>query len=165
VSPCHDARHIAALLDLPEIKQLIADVDETRWTWRPGYPARTMVGAVLVKVKAGQHKPPTCDHSEWTFAGADAKRRATKWRCPTGECAPASVWIKASRLHPLIPHGTERHKALYRQRTAVERGFGRLKTEYALTPLRVRRLARVTLHASLTILAQLASALLLTRDT
>ena len=116
-------------------------------------------------VKAGEHKPPTCDHGEWTFAGADAKRQATKWRCPTGECSPASVWIKASRLHPLIPHGTERHKALYRQRTSVERGFGRLKNDYGLLPLRVRRLPRVKLHASLTILAQLASALLITRDT
>jgi len=116
-------------------------------------------------VKAGQHKPPSCDHGEWTFAGADAKRQATKWRCPTGECAPASKWIKASRLHPLIPLGSERWKALYRQRTSVEREFGRLKTDYGLTPLRVRRVARVALHASLSILAQLASALLLTRDT
>ena len=49
VSPCHDARHIAALLDLPEIGQLIADLDETRWTGRPGYPVRVMVGAALVK--------------------------------------------------------------------------------------------------------------------
>jgi hypothetical protein len=82
-----------------------------------------------------------------------------------GADTSASTWIKASRLHPLIPHGTERWKAFYRQRTSVERGFGRLKTDYALTPLRVRRVARVTLHASLTILAQLASALLTTRDT
>ena len=116
-------------------------------------------------VKAGQHKPPSCDHGEWTFAGSDAKRGASKWRCPTGECQPASVWVKASRLHPLIPHGTERFKALYRQRTAVERGFGRLKNDYGLLPLRVRRLPRVALHASLAILAQLASALLITRDT
>jgi len=71
-------------------------------------------------VKAGQHKPPTCAHGEWTFAGSDAKRGATKWRCPTGECQPASVWIKASRLHPLIPYGTKRFKSYYRQRTAVE---------------------------------------------
>ena len=87
-------------------------------------------------VKAGKHKPPSCEHGEWTFAGSDAKRGATKWRCPTGECKPASVWVKASRLHPLIPHGTEQHKALYRQRTAVEREFGRLKNECGLTPLR-----------------------------
>jgi hypothetical protein len=38
-------------------------------------------------------------HGVWTFAGADFKRRPTKWRCPSGECKPASVWIKASRLH------------------------------------------------------------------
>jgi hypothetical protein len=46
----------------------------------------------------------------------------------------------------------------YRQRTAVEREFGRLKTGWGLTPLRVRRLPRVTLHVNLTILAQLADA-------
>jgi hypothetical protein len=42
---------------------------------------------------------------------------------------------------------------------------GRLKVDWGLLPLRVRRLPRVTLHANLTILAQLASALLITRDT
>lgn len=72
-------------------------------------------------------------HGEWTFAGADYKRRATKWRCPTGECAPS--------------------------RGAVEREFGRLKHEWALAPLRVGRLDRVRLHADLTILAKLATAL------
>jgi hypothetical protein len=54
-------------------------------------------------VKRGEHKPPVCRHGVWKFAGADAKRRRTKWRCPSGECQPASVWIKASRPHPLIP--------------------------------------------------------------
>jgi transposase len=75
------------------------------------------------------------------------------------------VWVKASRLHPLIPHGTDRWKTYYRQRTSVERGFGRLKNEYALTPLRVRRQPRVALHATLVILAQLATALVTARDT
>jgi hypothetical protein len=42
-------------------------------------------------VKRGDHKPPTCEHGEWQFAGADRKRGACKWRCPTGECQPASV--------------------------------------------------------------------------
>lgn len=115
-------------------------------------------------VKARKHLPAKCEHGTWTFAGADAKRGAAKWRCPSGECAPASAWVKADRLHPLIPHGTERWKSYYRQRTSVERCFGRLKNDYGLVPLRVRRLARVTLHASLTILAQLASALLTARD-
>jgi transposase len=114
-------------------------------------------------VKAGKHKPPTCDHGEWAFAGADAKRGASKWRCPTGECQPASQWIKADRLHPLIPHGSDRWKALYRQRTAAEREFGRLKHEWAMLPLRVRRIQRVRLHVDLTMLAMLASALLAAR--
>jgi hypothetical protein len=67
-------------------------------------------------VKAGKHKPPECEHGEWTFAGADAKRRASKWRCPTGKCQPAAVWVKASRLHTLIPRSTDRWKGLYHQR-------------------------------------------------
>jgi transposase len=94
-----------------------------------------------------------------TFAGADYKRKATKWRCPTRECQPKSTWIKADRLHPLIPRETERSRKLYRSRGAVEREFGRLKNEWALAPLRVRGLERVRLHANLTILAKLACAL------
>jgi Transposase DDE domain/Transposase domain (DUF772) len=110
-------------------------------------------------VKAGKHLPPTCEHGTWTFAGSDAKRQAAKWRCPTGDCSPASKWITASRLHPLIPRGTDRWKKLYRLRGSVERENGRLKHEWALLPLRVRRIDRVRLHADLTILARLACAL------
>jgi len=110
-------------------------------------------------VKRGDHEPPTCQHGEWRFAGADYQRQATKWRCPTGECKPASRWVKADRLHPLIPRETLRFRKLYKQRGAVEREFGRLKHEWALAPLRVRRLDRVRLHADLTILAKLACAL------
>jgi transposase, IS5 family len=110
-------------------------------------------------VKRGDHKPPTCEHGEWRFAGADRKRGACKWRCPTGECKPASVWVKADRLHPLIPRETPRWKALYRGRASAERAFGRSKNEWALAPLRVRRIERVRLHANLTILSQLSSAL------
>jgi hypothetical protein len=77
------------------------------------------------RVKQGEHKPPSCEHGTWTFAGADFKRKATKWRCPTGECKPASRWVKADRLHPLIPRETERSRKLYRSRGAVERECGR----------------------------------------
>jgi transposase len=59
----------------------------------------------------------------------------------------------------LIPRETLRWRKLYRGRASVERAFGRLKNEWALAPLRVRRIERVRLHADLTILAQLASAL------
>jgi transposase, IS5 family len=121
---------------------------------RPVIPLRKTAA-----VKAGKDKPPSCDHGTWTFAGSDAKRGASKWRCPTSECAPASLWVKASRLHPLIPRNTDRFKTLYHQRGAVEREFGRLKHEWGMLPLRVRRLPRVRLHVDLTILAKLAAAL------
>ena len=110
-------------------------------------------------VKRGEHRPPTCSHGEWKFAGADRKRGATKWRCPSGDCAPASTWIKADRLHPLIPRETERWYRLYRGRGAIEREFGRLKHSWGLKPLRVRGLDRVRLHADLTVLTKLACAL------
>ena len=110
-------------------------------------------------VKRGDHLPPTCEHGTWTFAGSDRKRGASKWRCPAGECKPASTWIKAHRLHPLIPHKSKRWNSTYRKRVAVEREFGRLKHEWGLKPLRVRGLDRVRLHADLTILTRLACAL------
>jgi hypothetical protein len=110
-------------------------------------------------VKARKAAPPSCEHGTWTFAGSDAKRGASKWRCPTGECSPASVWIKADRLHTLVPRSTDRWKTVYRQRGCIERGFGRLKHEWGMLPLRVRRIDRVRLHVDVTILAQLASAL------
>jgi len=59
-------------------------------------------------------------------------------------------------LHPLIPRESERSAKLYRSRGAVEREFGRLKNEWALLPLRVRRIERVRLHVDLTVLAKLA---------
>jgi Transposase DDE domain len=67
---------------------------------RPVIPLR-----MTPAVKAGKANPPECDHGTWTFAGSDTKRGASKWRCPSGECPPASVWVKASRLHTLIPRG------------------------------------------------------------
>jgi hypothetical protein len=110
-------------------------------------------------VARGDHKPPVCEHGEWRFAGSDAKRGAAKWRCPTGECRPASRWVKADRLHPLVPRETLRWRGLYRGRAAVEREFGRLKHDWALLPLRVRGIDRVRLHADLTALAQLSRTL------
>jgi hypothetical protein len=135
--------------DLPRVYEECADRD-----CLPIIPLRE-TGAV----KAGRHKPPTCQHGEWTFAGSDRKRAASKWRCPTGECKPASKWIKADRLHPLVPRETKRWKALYRKRASVEREFGRCKNEWGLLPLRVRGIERVRLHADLTILARLACTL------
>jgi IS5 family transposase len=121
---------------------------------RPIIPLRETPG-----VKRGDHLPPSCEHGEWRFAGSDYQRKAAKWRCPTGACQPVSRWIKADRLHPLIPRETLRWRKLYRGRAAVEREFGRLKNEWALLPLRVRGIERVRLHADLTMLAKLSCAL------
>jgi len=49
VPPLRGAAQIAALLDSPEIARLISDLQETRWTGRPGYAIRAMVGFALVK--------------------------------------------------------------------------------------------------------------------
>ena len=111
------------------------------------------------RVLDGHGEPPSCTHGRWTFAGADTKRGAAKYRCPSGKCSPASRWIKADRLHTLIPRESARWRSLYRGRAAVEREFGRLKHEWAMLPLRVRRIDRVSLHVDLTILARLAVAL------
>jgi transposase, IS5 family len=132
----------------------------------PVYEACEAAGAVPIiplrktpAVKRGEHRAPECEHGTWTFAGADFKRRMTKWRCPSGGCKPASIWRKAARLHPLIPRESKRWGDLYRGRSAVEREFGRLKNEWGLGPLRVRGIEKVQLHADLCILARLACAL------
>ncbi len=49
VPPRSDAVQVAALLDSPEIAQLVTELEATRWTGRPGYPIRTMVGMALAK--------------------------------------------------------------------------------------------------------------------
>jgi len=64
--------------------EVIYDEAESRHI-RPVVPLRQTPA-----VKAGKDKPPSCDHGEWTFAGSDAKRGASKWRCPAAECSPAS---------------------------------------------------------------------------
>jgi len=98
-----------------------------------------------------------------------AVRRGRRWArrievaLPDWACQPGSRWIKADRLHPLIPRETPRWKKLYRGRAAVEREFGRLKHDWGLSPLRVRGLERVRLHTDLTILAKLATALVRAR--
>jgi hypothetical protein len=164
----HETLSVAPLLD----KLHALGIDPETCALDKGYDNNRVYGACSERgiapviplrqtpdVKKGKDKPPCCEHGEWRFAGADRKRGATKWRCPTGECKPASVWVKADRLHPLIPRETLRFKGLYRGRASVERGFGRLKNEWSLAPLRVRRIERVRLHADLTILAQLTCAL------
>jgi len=41
--PRSDAVQLAGLLDSPEIAELVAELEATRWTGRPGYPVHAMV--------------------------------------------------------------------------------------------------------------------------
>jgi hypothetical protein len=49
VPPRSGVSELAALLDSPEIARLVAELEATRWTGRPGYPIRAMVGMALAK--------------------------------------------------------------------------------------------------------------------
>jgi hypothetical protein len=116
----------------------------TAWRW-PSSNARSMCpshATALRKrkpVERGEHKPPCCRDGVWTFAGADFEHRATKWRCPTGECRPASVWVKASTLHPLILARASTAASSTGVVAQSSESFGRLERERAMLPRRVER--------------------------
>jgi len=63
-----------AVLDRGYDVEVIHEQAESRHI-RPVIPLRETPA-----VKAGKHKPPTCDHGEWKFAGSDAKRGASRVR-------------------------------------------------------------------------------------
>jgi hypothetical protein len=83
----------------------------------------------------------------------------TRFAGLAAQCSAKSMWVKASRLRPIIPRETKKYRDLYTKRGSVERQFGRLRHEWSLLPLRVRGRGRVQLHADLTILACLTSRL------
>jgi hypothetical protein len=87
---------------------------------------------------------PGCLLPSWFHANS----RSAIGTALSGDCSPASVWVKASRLQPLVPRDSKRFVDPYRGRGAVERTFGRLKNEYGLEPVRVRGIERVALHAA-----------------
>jgi hypothetical protein len=164
----HESKSVPQLLDTLRARGFTAQTIslDKGYDQGPVYAACVEQGTAPIiplrespSVKRGEHKPPTCEHGTWTFAGADFKRKSAKWRCPTGECEPKSIWRKASRLHSLVPRDSKRWRDLYRGRPSVEREFGRLKHGYGLAPLRVRGLDRVALHADLVMLARLSHAL------
>ncbi len=76
-----------------------------------------------------------------------------------GNQLPLPIPLKPTRFNPRIQRHTQRFRDLYRGRVNLEGEFGRLKHDYGLAPLRVRGLARVQLHADLTMLARLSQAL------
>ncbi|MGH2845768.1 MAG: transposase [Thermoleophilaceae bacterium] len=95
----HESNYVAPLLDAMRERSLAAETCalDKGYDVGPVYEACEDRGCRPIiplretpAVKAGQHKPPTCGHGEWRFADSDAGRGASKWRCPTGECKPAS---------------------------------------------------------------------------
>ncbi len=49
VPPPSAVGQLAQVLDSPEIAALVSELEATRWTGRPGYPVRSMVGMALAK--------------------------------------------------------------------------------------------------------------------
>lgn len=47
--PRRRVAELAAILDSPEIAHLIEDLENVRWTGRPGYPIRSLLGVALAK--------------------------------------------------------------------------------------------------------------------
>ncbi len=83
VTQAHDAKSVRALLDLPEIRQFISDLDELRWTGRPGFGSAVMVGAALVKAV---YALPTWSRTARLIDEHDALREAiggapSQWAC------------------------------------------------------------------------------------
>ena len=80
VPPRSAATELAGLLDSPEIGRLIAELDETRWTGRPGYPLRAMVGVALAK---SLYSIPTWTRTVALVREHDALREAIGGECPS----------------------------------------------------------------------------------
>ncbi len=130
----------------------------------------TLVATLLDAVKARGFAPETCamDKGYDSYRVHDeCEERGTHPVIPlkgaSGKQMILPVIENPNRGNPRIQRHTQEFRALYRRRVAVEREFGRLKHDYGLAPLRVRGLARVQLHADLTILARLGQALSRTR--
>ena len=94
-----------------------------------------------------------------TAADADNRWRANALVTDvTGGIEPGGEPL-GSQLRHLDTYTHEDNRAAVGGDRAVERENGRLRNEWALLPLWVRRLERVQLHADLTILARVACAL------
>jgi hypothetical protein len=84
-------------LDSPEIGRLIADLEATRWTGRPGYPIRTMVGLALAK---SLYAVPT-----WTGVVALVQEHWALQRALGCEGDPPSVYAAYRFAEKLRRHG------------------------------------------------------------
>jgi hypothetical protein len=79
----YDATLVAAVLAQPDVVEAIWSLEEMRWTGRPGYSIRALVGAVLVKAV---YALPTWARTARLIAGHEALRKAiggapSQWAC------------------------------------------------------------------------------------
>ena len=110
------------------------------------------VAPVLDAARARGLQPETCSMDK----GYDNNRVMDE--CRERGVVPIVSLRKGRAIQLLtIPYGSVELKRLYRGGAAVEREYGRL--EYGLAPLRTRGIARVRIHADLTMLARLGQAL------
>lgn len=88
---------LAGLLDSPEIGRLIEELQATRWTGRPGYPIRTMVGLALTK---SLYAIPT-----WTKTVTLVREHWALQRVLGCEGEPPSVYAAYRFAEKLRAHG------------------------------------------------------------
>jgi Transposase DDE domain len=129
------------------------------------------VAPLLDALRARGFKPETCamdkGYDNNRVHGECAERDVLPVVPLKGDKGPQVVMPiieGATRFNPRIQRHTQRFRDLYAGRAAVEREFGRLKHDYGLSPLRVRGLERVALHADLVMLGRLALALSRARE-
>jgi hypothetical protein len=84
VPPLSAVGQLAGLLDSPEIAALVSELEATRWTGRPGYPLRSMVGMALAK---SIYAVPT-----WTKTVALAREHAALRFATAGDGDVPSVY-------------------------------------------------------------------------
>lgn len=104
VAPRPASGQVAELLDSPEIRQLIADLEATRWTGRPGYPIRTMVGLALCK---SLYALPT-----WTKTVALVREHWALQRALGCEGEPPSVYAAYRFAEKLRAHGDKLERCI-----------------------------------------------------
>ncbi len=95
---------LAGLLDSPEIERLIAELEATRWTGRPGYPIRTMVGLCLAK---SLYAIPT-----WTKTVALVREHWALQRALGCEGSPPSVYAAYRFSEKLRAHGDKLERCI-----------------------------------------------------
>ena len=81
--PPRSARALAGLLDSPEIGRLIAELEETRWTGRPGYRSARW----SVALAKSMYSIPT-----WTRTVALVREHAALREAIGGSGEPPSHW-------------------------------------------------------------------------